>query len=202
MPTLEPARAGCPPTGRHDDVVAHRQARAGQRDLHVRLVHADRAREDARPDVGDVGHLEETLDRAVLAVGAVQHREDDVEVAEGTGGLALVEDGQGAGGGVTGQHDGRARGVDLGQLAVADDHRVRVVDGEHPAALGGDADRHHLVEVPVDGPQHAARGHAGHGVLGGTTAEDHGNTGLPVRAHRSRRYGTRGARTGRNSRPA
>ena len=48
-------------------------------DLHHRLVHADRRREHAAADVGDVGQLEQALDRAVFAVRAVQHRKDDVE---------------------------------------------------------------------------------------------------------------------------
>ena len=47
--------------------------------LHDRLVHADRRGEHAGADVGQVGQLEQPLDGAVLAVRAVQDREDDVE---------------------------------------------------------------------------------------------------------------------------
>jgi len=48
-------------------------------DLHHALVHADRRGQHAAADVGQVGELEQALHRAVLAVGAVQHRKDDVE---------------------------------------------------------------------------------------------------------------------------
>ena len=102
MPTLEPRFAGftnigyprsllevgersrrgarVPVVRRGRRVGADRQAVRGEDDLHHPLVHADRGGEHAGADVGDVGQLEQPLDRAVLAVGAVQHREDDVEV--------------------------------------------------------------------------------------------------------------------------
>jgi len=41
------------------------------------LVHAHGRREDSGADVGDAERLEVSLDHAVLAEGAVQHREDD-----------------------------------------------------------------------------------------------------------------------------
>ena len=45
----------------------------------------DRRGQHAGADVADAGHLEHPLDGAVLAPRAVQHREDDVDLAEGLG---------------------------------------------------------------------------------------------------------------------
>ena len=55
------------------------QAGGGEETLHGVLVHGGGGAENARADVGDVGQLEEALDGSVLAEGAVQHGEDDVE---------------------------------------------------------------------------------------------------------------------------
>ena len=73
-----------------------RQGEAGgeEETLHGVLVHAGGGAEDARADVGDVGELEEALDRAVFAEGAVQDGEDDVD-AKGGGGLKLAAGGVG-----------------------------------------------------------------------------------------------------------
>ena len=63
----------------HDFVVADGQPARGEHQLHRRFVHADGGREHARADVRDVGQLQQPLHGAVLAVGTVQDREDDVE---------------------------------------------------------------------------------------------------------------------------
>ena len=49
-------------------------------------------------------------------------------------------------------------------VGTGDLQRLGVARLQHPAAVGGDADRHHVVRRPVDG-QHAPRGHARDGVL-------------------------------------
>ena len=59
-----------------------RQAPGREDQLHVLLVHADRAGQHARADVRHPGHLQQSLDRAVLAVRAVQHRQHHVDLAE------------------------------------------------------------------------------------------------------------------------
>ena len=74
------------------------------------------AGQHARPDVGHAGHLQQPLDRAVLAEGPVQHREDDVHAAEHLTGPARLEHHQPAAGGVAGQRDGGGRRVDGRQL--------------------------------------------------------------------------------------
>jgi hypothetical protein len=80
----------------------------------------------------------------------------------------------------TGEHDRRALTVDLGQLAAGDLQPLRLVGLEHPAAVRGDPDRHHVVAVAVDRRQHAARGDAGDRVLTGATAEHQRDARLPA----------------------
>lgn len=48
-------------------------------ELCERLIHSDGGGGNVRSDIGDARKLQETLDRAVLAVFAVQHREDHVD---------------------------------------------------------------------------------------------------------------------------
>ena len=60
----------------------------GKEALHHVLVHASRGAEHAGADVGDAGQFEESLDGAVLAKGAVQDGENDVECLLGEAGLA------------------------------------------------------------------------------------------------------------------
>ena len=66
------------------------QAGGGEELLHDVLVHAGGGAEDAGADVGDVGKLEEALDGAVFAEGAVEDGEDDVE-GLGEGAVLLSE---------------------------------------------------------------------------------------------------------------
>ena len=88
--------------------------------LHRALVHRGRRGEHAGADVGKPGHLEEPLDGAVLAEGAVQHGEDDVDARQPAGQVAGRVHVELAPGGVGGQHETVAGGVDLGQDAVGD----------------------------------------------------------------------------------
>src|SRR5262249_52844875 len=84
----------------HRDVFANGQPLRTEDQLHVLLVHADRAGEHARADVRDAGHLEQALDRPVLAVWPVRDGQHDVDATEAMremagraghyGGVALV----------------------------------------------------------------------------------------------------------------
>ena len=60
------------------------------------------------PTYGHAGHLQQALDGAVLAVRAVQRREDHVDAPSARGAVGRVEHHQPARGRVAGQHDGRA----------------------------------------------------------------------------------------------
>ena len=55
---------------KHDEIVRLRQPSRRKHQLRDRLVHADRRREHACADIGDVRKLEQPLNRAVLAVRA------------------------------------------------------------------------------------------------------------------------------------
>jgi hypothetical protein len=63
----------------HRDEVDDRQTGVAQDPLLHVLVHSQSRAQDAGADVGDLRQLEESLDRTVLAPGAVQKREDDVQ---------------------------------------------------------------------------------------------------------------------------
>ncbi len=69
-----------------------RQTGGRERALHHHLVHRDRRADDARPHVRQVGQLEQALHGAVLAVGAVQQREHDVDVERADRGRDLAVD--------------------------------------------------------------------------------------------------------------
>lgn len=173
---------GAPLAGADHQVRADRQPEGGEDPLHVLLVLSDGGGEDTRADVRDAGQFQETLEGAVLAVGAVQDGEDHVDVAEGLrhrAGLA-VEDLAVAGG--DGEDDGALAGlgerVDVGDGALGDRHPRGLVGGEHPAALGGDADGQDVVPGAVDGAQDGAAGDHGDAVLGAAPAEDDGDARL------------------------
>src|SRR5688572_8897534 len=85
MPTLEPRLAGLTNSG-----IGSFASRPSRTPARLR-VHADRRGQHAAADVGQVGELEQALDGAVLAVGTVQDREDDVEAhALDDGALAVA----------------------------------------------------------------------------------------------------------------
>ena len=70
---------GAPLAAQQRDVGCLRQAGGGEEPLHRVLVHRGGGAEHAGADVGDVGQLKQALDGAVLAEGAVQHGEDNVQ---------------------------------------------------------------------------------------------------------------------------
>ena len=161
----------------------HRQPGGREHDLHVGLVHADRGGEHAGADVPDPGHLEHALDGAVLAPRPVQQREDHVDVAERARRLRRLGDDQAGRAGASGASAIVARSPSTaGQpVGALDPQPLGVAGLQHPAAVGGDADRHHVVLLAVDGREHAAGGHARDGVLAGAAAEDDGDAGLAAR---------------------
>ena len=150
-----------------EDEVARLRDTGGCEDrAHQRLVHADRARRDAGADVRDVCHLQQALQRAVLAEGAMHDREYHVGVVERSQHLRPHE---------------RAVAFVVHWL-VAD---VAAVAGfylreagarlirRQPAATLRDAHGRHVEALRVGLAHHAAcRGH-GDLVLCGAPAEDH-----------------------------
>jgi hypothetical protein len=162
-------------------VAADRQAARGQDQLHVLLVHAGRAGEHARARVPGAGHLQQTLQRAVLAERPVQQRQHHVDLAEVAGHLARRAHVQRAGPGRDLGPGNRHR-IDRGLRRSRQREPGRVARGEDPPAVGGDADGKHVVTVPVDGREHQPRARARHGVFCAAAAEHHGDPDLPRHA--------------------
>ena len=159
-------RIGAPLTAQHREIRRLRQAGGGEELLHRVLVHAGGGTEDTGADVGDVGQLKEALDRAVLAEGAVQDGEDDVDVERRRDGAAAADSSSGcsdsAGTGGTMMASPRrmtaAVGVASGSPArrgfsgagLPVEQRVCVLRGD-PAAFASDADGRDVVFAAVDG---------------------------------------------------
>ena len=118
------------------------------------------------PDVRQVGQLEQALDRAVLAVRAVQQREHDVDAEPAAARPART----------TLAEVARARrALDVergGQRGGSRAISSRAASAEQPLAVGRDRDRHDLVPLRVERPGDRDRGHARHVVLGGAAAEE------------------------------
>ena len=118
-PSDDPARAGLTNTGRpsrspsvtqrrrsrpQHRALPDRQTLGGQQLLGELLVHPGGRGQHTGPDVGNPGQLEQPLDGAVLAVGAVQHREHHVHVQAAAPRSALARD-KGRRAGVDGSAD-------------------------------------------------------------------------------------------------
>jgi len=161
-----------------DDGGGHGKARLAEDHLLEGLVHAEGAGGHTGPHVGNAHHLQEPLEGAVLTVGAVHQRKQDIQ---------LVEDGQGPAGEAAarvllqalsaGRQAGHAFTPDGGQGGL------RLAGGE-PGALLGDADRHRLEAILIDGGHHPLGGDNGHFMLGGAAAEEDAHQPGPLPSHR------------------
>ena len=126
------------PSGEHQ-ALHHRQTAVPEQGLHDRLVHARGGGQDAAPNVGHPGQLQQSLDRAVLSVGAVEHGEYHVHIQP-----CIVLPGGG-------RHDLGPAGHDVHQgwfragECVSGLQRLHGVALEEPPAFLGYPHRHHLV---------------------------------------------------------
>ena len=200
IPTEEPARQGLtktgeaealdavharggvalPLTGGDANPAANVDTGGGEHRLGQVLVHGNRRGGHAASDVAHVGHLEEALDRAVLTVGAVQEREDDIDVAEvfdahDAGvlirGVAVVGEFDEVALARREGHAGRTRCHSL-SLAVLECPRRRVVGDAHPLAVPRDTQRDHVPLGAVDGREDAGSRGARDFVFGGASTEN------------------------------
>jgi len=165
-PGRDLARAAAPPFGGDGLEGHHGDAAVAEEALGDVLVHPHRRAEHARADIGDVGELEETLHGAVLAVGAVQDREDHVVRAQGRERLIRLG---------VGLHRGQRSLAVEGELArITSGARQGATIFAMPASLLVDADQNRLEAGRVEGRQDVARREQRHFVLGGAaTEEDH-----------------------------
>ena len=161
--TVQIPAAGFHPAGVGD-------AGGGEEGLGHAFVHAVGAGGDAAAHIGDAGHLQKALDGAVLAVAAVEHREDHVHPLR-TGAAFLQQ--QNAVGGSVGGDDGGDQAAALLPASVLHTFH-RAVVAEPPAVLG-DAQHQHVKPLPGDGTQHRGRAPLGDFMLAGRAAENDGN---------------------------
>ena len=111
-------------------------------------------------DVGQPGEFQQALDGAVLAVGAVQDRENDVDRSQN-----LAEEGQSA---------GRLTG-DGGEPSVGDHQVVGADVGAQPRTLRGDADCDDIETLRIQVTENAASRHTRDRMLGTAPAVDDGD---------------------------
>ena len=156
--------------------------------LHHGLVHADGRGEHAAADVGDIGQLEQALNRAVFAVRAVQHGKDrrraprPVSDAAASASSSRADGDRrstsvsspGRGGRSTSRAAAQARGV---AARLIDDfggrRRRRRTIGQHPAAVLLDADGDGLVALAIEVGEDGGRRRERHFVLAGSSAVEH-----------------------------
>src|SRR6266516_3147849 len=125
-------------------------AGGGEHHLGHGLVHRQRRGEHAAADVGQAGELEQPLHGAVLAVGAVQQREDHVDRFQIHSRAAEAKRSDGGGVALRAQRHGGAGRLDLGQLALWGGQLQWRPGRQHPGAVAGDTDRDHLEALRVE----------------------------------------------------
>src|ERR1700722_11695072 len=174
MPTDEPSRAGLTNTGRPSSATTASKAGASPwAKLKKRAIGSPRARSRrlatslfiAGTDIGHARNSRDALDCSLLAEGAMQNREDDVDgprqVVRPT---RLRKDGEPP-------DAARNKGDARSALGNSDRKRAALERAQEPGAGPSYADRNRLVARRVERPEHVAGGHDGHVVLGRAAAE-------------------------------
>ncbi len=168
----------------------HGQVRRGERALHHHLVHRDGRPDDARADVRHARELEQPLHGAVLAVRAVQQRDDHVEPGRGDPALTerhqLVRTRLGQLRDVRALHRERLR-----ERVAAGREQLAGLFGEEPATFLGDRDGHDVVALGVERVAHRDRADARDVVLRGPTAEQQQDADLLRHVRPAARRGCR-----------
>ena len=168
----------------HGDAGSDRNAGGGQQHLRVMLVHARGGREHAATDVRHIHHLQQTLNRAVLAIRAVQNRQHRVNVPQRAQRAVVVAGEEAILPERHVQHDvARAGSLLDDRQTVGHIPSARVLAVHDPLALLGDAHRHRLEPVGVKRAQHAGSRNAGNRMLVGLAAIHHHNANLGRFSH-------------------
>jgi len=148
------------------------------------FIHGDGGAEDAGADEGKTGEVEETLDGAVFAEGAVHDGEDDVDALAGA---AAVEADESGVGGIGAHGDALAGAENLRKHFLG-------AGADEPVAFFGDADGHDFVFVRVEAANHGGCGGEGDFVFAGAAAEENADAqSFFVRGHGKCRFGGLGA---------
>ncbi len=142
-----------------------RKTGVGYQALAEDLVHAHGRRGGVTTNKGQVEHLEEPLDRAVFAEGAVQHREGDVERAVEEGRVETVPTLEGC--------------CSIGAISRLGEHVARGV-AICPETAAVDGHRHDVVALSVQGPVHRSCRDDADVVLTRATAEYQGDLQFAV----------------------
>ena len=142
----------------------------GEQPLGHVLVHLGRRAEHAGTHIRKVRHLEQALERAVLAPAAVDDREDDIDASGGPGRGPRVRGAEFARPGGRGKEDvGLRKGIR--ERSVRERfQRIRV--DQMPAALRIDADQRHVVSLAVECRENRSRRHDRDVVLHRTPPEE------------------------------
>ena len=139
--------------------------------LEQHLVHTHCRRGNPGPHIGNACQFQQTLNRAILAIGTVEDRKDDVQVADLHGGQCLLPLH------VLQAHQATLRwfSQEKGGIALCHCPRTQCFEGiarSQPAAFLGDADRHDLVLGLVYGIHHALGRRERNLVLARTSSKD------------------------------
>ena len=170
---LDRLRIRVPGATGEDSRCGHRNPVGVQDPFLDRLVHSHRGSRDAAAHVGHFGQVQQTLDRPVLAVGAVQHRKHHVQRG--------VQRARGAIRHARRQAHRRLRGLGIRFDGAFQERHGIVV--QQPFAGLGDADRPHVVLLRVQRLQNEARGAKRDFVLAGAAAEEHADPELAFSPH-------------------
>ena len=135
----------------------------------MELVHRGRRCVHATSDIWNRREFEEALDGAVLSPRSVQQREHHIDRRQQ---LRTGDCGSGHGCDIE-----RGAACDLRE-SIVDDLQVRGVRLQQPLAVGGDADRDHVVLVAIDRRHDVARGDTRNRMFVGSSPEEHRHVGL------------------------
>ena len=140
-------------------------------ELRQRLVHTGSGGRHARPDIGQAGQLQQALNGAVLAVFAVQDRENDVDALTHNAVALKIQQALPA-------HRRNSRAAVLRAMLPLARRQLAVVPAavQDPFAGLGDADRKDVIFFLVEVVQHGLRRTQRDLMLRGHAAEQHTNT--------------------------
>ena len=140
------ARAPLKRGGRHER--NDREPRSPQQSLLYVLVHSKGRSEDTGADVGNVGKLQQPLECAVLSVGPVHNRKDDIQAVQRRCRTSDADQGPGRG---SREHGNLRRAAgDLRTRGLREPVKRRFIE-QVPGSAPIDADEGGLKAAPVDG---------------------------------------------------